>query len=110
MDDCGVTCYVFRHFVENTANFGQSHCIETEGGNRGIDSLEFPVANLSQAMMHNIVSVLCGLGRISDNMHNGHKLGVAAGDGAYVGQLAWSEGRHDGTDAIDSCVSVSSIA
>jgi hypothetical protein len=107
MDDCRGTCYVFGHFVENTAMNYLSYYIKAEWS---IDSLKLPISNLSQAVVQNIFSLLRGLGRVSNNVHNRHELSIAASCGAYVGQLAWPEGRDDCADAVDSCVSVRSIA
>lgn len=81
MDDCRGTCYVFGHSMEDTAMYCHRYCIEAEGS---VDSLKFPIANLTQAMVHNIVPFLSGLGRVSNNVYNGNELSVTASYGAHV--------------------------
>lgn len=61
-------------------------------------------------MVHDIVSLLCRLSWVSDNMHNRHEFGIATGDGTNVGEFAWTKSCHDGTDTVNSSISVCSIA
>jgi hypothetical protein len=82
MEDCRGTCYVFGHVVEDAiTNYIRNHIKNLEN----IDLLKLPVANFSQTVMHNIGPLLRRLGRVSNNVHNGHELSIAAGNGAYVG-------------------------
>jgi hypothetical protein len=94
------------HFVEDAELLRLSFCKSV----CDIDSLKLPITNLSQAMVHDIVSLLCRLSWVSGNMHNGYEFGIAAGDGTNVGEFARTKSCHDGTDAANSSISVRSIA
>ena len=106
MNDCRSACYMLGHFVEDAELLRLSFCKSM----CDIDSLKLPITNLSQAMVQDIVSLLCRLSWVSDNMHNRHEFGIAAGDGTNVGEFAWTKSCHDGTDAVNSSISVCSIA
>jgi hypothetical protein len=94
------------HFVEDAELLRLSFCNSV----CDIDLLKLPITNLPQAMVHDIISLLCRFGWVSDNMHNGHEFGIAAGDGTHVGEFARTKSCHNSTDAVNSSISVCSIA
>jgi len=97
MNDCRSACYMLGHFVEDAELLRLSFCKSM----CDIDSLKLPITNLSQAMVQDIVSLLCRLSWVSDNMHNRHEFGIAAGDGTMLESSPGPKVVTDGTDAVN---------
>jgi hypothetical protein len=60
--------------------------------------------------MHNVLSVLSCLGRVSNNVYDGHEFGVCTRDAAHVREFAWTESGDDSADTIDSSITIGGIS
>lgn len=72
--------------------------------------LKLSIANFSKRMMHNILSMLRSLGRISHDMNYRNELGVSSSNGTHVREFSGPECRDNGSHTLDSSVPISGVS